>query len=254
MQSRSLLFLLLSFSAWAQQEKDITGTITVTNAAPGGVRILNLVNQREAVSDAKGVFHIMAKPDDVLLCSAVHLDLMRHIVEEQEFEKGRLSVSMTAKTNQLEEVEIQNYAQLDAVSLGILERPAKTYTPAERRLRTARHVFVSTIKGGGVGFSFDPVINYLTGHTKRLRNEREVEKYPRALKRMQKWYDAPYYDTKFGITVEESGPFEYFCVEDDEFREAVIAKKRPTADLRIVFLAAAFIQLKDGSRVTDTKE
>lgn len=254
MASLKWLFFVLSFSAWAQSEKEIMGTITVPDASPGGVRILNLVNQRETVSDAKGVFRILAKPDDVLLCSALHLDLMRHIVEESEYEKKALVIAMTAKTNQLEEVEIQNYANLNAVSLGILDRPAKTYTPAERRLRTARHVFVGTVKGGGIGFSFDPVINYLSGRTKRLKKELEVEKYPLALKRMQEWYDAEYYDTKFGISAGETPAFEYFCIEDNEFRNAVIAKKRPSADVRLVFLAAAFIQMKDGSRVDDPKE
>lgn len=253
MASLKWILLLFSFSLWSQAEKEIAGFISVPNATPGGVRILNLVNQRETVSDDKGGFRIPAKPDDVLLFSAPHLDLMRHIVEDNEYEKGVLTLKMTAKTNQLEEVEVNTYPNINATSLGILEKPAKSYTPAERRLRSTRHVFISPVKGGGMGFSFDPVLNYLTGRTHRLKNELEVEKYPRALKRMQEWYDAAYYDSKFGITAEESGPFEYFCIEDEEFRESVIAGKRHDADLRIVFLATAFVQLKDGP-VTEPKK
>lgn len=247
MSRSNVLFLFVSICCFAQQERLISGTIVVKDASPGGVRILNLVNEKEAISDREGRFSVLAKPDDVLLFSSGHLDLMRHIVAEEDYSGSAFSVQMTAKPNQLKEVEIIN--GIDAVSTGILEKHV-AMTPAEGRLRAARHFSVTAIDGGGVGFSFDPVINYLIGRTKRLKGELHVEQHQRAVDKMQEWYDPEYYHRKFRITAEERTAFEYFCVEDDEFRNAVLTKDRARADQRMGFLAMAFLESQKEADVT----
>lgn len=234
------------------QEKTLAGRIVVKDATPGGVRILNLVNEKEAVSDAQGNFSIFAKPDDLLLFSAGHLDLMRHVVEEDEFRQGTLTVVMTARIRQLDEVEIRQ-VHIDPVALRILEKPAKTYTPAERRLRTARHVFVGPVKGGGTGITLDPVINYLSGRSKRLKKELDVEGRERALRRMQDRFGPSYYLEQYGIEASESASFEYFCIEDDDFRMA-LQEKDDALTQRLFFLAAAYLKLQEDPAVTNPEK
>ena len=80
---------------------------------------------------------------------------------------------MTSKITQLDEVKVQK-SNIDAVSLGILTKPGKVYTPAERRLKTATGLYASanagTMMGGSVGL--DPLINWISGRTALLKSER----------------------------------------------------------------------------------
>src|SRR6187402_3457641 len=132
-RSSTLLFLmLLAQFVSGQGDKMISGRIVVNDATPQGVHVMNLVNEKEVISNAEGVFTIPAKPDDVLVFSAIHLDLMRKIIEKEDYESGSFTIKMTSKINELEEVQIGD--TITAVSLGIIPKGIKTLSPAERRL------------------------------------------------------------------------------------------------------------------------
>ena len=159
-----LYFLLLLIPAFtfSQEEKTIKGKIIVKDATPQGVHIINLVNEKEAISDAAGDFSIVVKPDDVLVFSSIHLDYMRKIIEVADYNLGSFSIVMTSKINELEVVEIDN--NINAVSLGIIPKNIKSRTPAERRLYAS------------ASSPLDNLINLFTGRKKMLLNDIETEK------------------------------------------------------------------------------
>lgn len=74
----------------------------------------------------------------------------------------------------LKEIEVIEYKNINPVALGIVPANQKTYTPAERKLYTAT--------GGGnryglsTSVSLDGIINGISGRTKMLKKEVQVEK------------------------------------------------------------------------------
>ena len=64
MQNKFYLILLLLnvLTVFSQKEKIIQGKIVVKDSKLEGIRVINLVNEKEAITDAHGSFSILAKP------------------------------------------------------------------------------------------------------------------------------------------------------------------------------------------------
>ncbi len=235
-----LLFMLIVQFAFSQTEKMIYGKIIVKDATPQGVLVLNLVNEKETITNKQGEFSILAKPEDVLVFSAVHLDYQRKIIEQEDYDLGKITIAMTSKVNQLEEVEINK--NIDAVSLGILSRPAKSYTPAERRLKTATSLNPTANMGSMMGgsLSIDPLLNWMSGRTALLKSELKVEQKEILLKKLNDIYEPEYYTEKLLIPYEYIKAFQYYCVEDKKFAEAIQSKNETMIDFLIGMLATEY--------------
>src|SRR5436190_12533757 len=101
-----IILSLLSQFAFCQNEKWIHGKIIVKDATPKGVHIINLVNEKETVSDIRGEFDIEAKIDDLLIFPSDNLDYQRKIIEKEDYNRASITIEMTSKTIQLDEVTI----------------------------------------------------------------------------------------------------------------------------------------------------
>ena len=78
--------------------------------------------------------------------------------------------SIFDQVNILDEVFIASNSEFNAVSLGILKKEIKPLTPYERQLYTAgdfKPVHLLSILTGSL--NVDPIINAITGRTKRLK-------------------------------------------------------------------------------------
>lgn len=234
MERSSILFFLflLPQLAFPQQEKSISGKIIVKDAKVSDIHIINLSNDKETLTDNKGEFSILVKPDDLLVFSAEHLDYMRKIVEQEDYDSGVLKVEMTSKINRLDEVVVKNYSSVNAVALGILSKPAKSYTPAERRLY------------GATSSPIDALINLLTGRTKMLEDGVEIEKREFLLEKLEGLYTDEFY-LELGIEKERIKGFHYFLVEDSRFAEALDAKDKTLAAFLIIEIAQKYNLLNE---------
>lgn len=233
-RSNSLFFLvLLSQLAFSQQEKSINGKIIVKDAKVSDIHIINLSNDKETLTNNKGEFSILVKPDDLLVFSAEHLDYMRKIVEQEDYDSGTLRVGMTSKINRLDEVVVKNYSNVNAVALGILSKPVKSYTPAERRLY------------GATSSPIDALINLLTGRTKMLEDGVEIEKREFVLDKLDGLYTDEFYLQELGIEKERIKGFHYYLVEDSRFGEALDAKNKTLATFLIIEIAQKYNLLNE---------
>lgn len=241
----TVLFLLSSALLFSQKEKIIEGKIIVDNAKKSGVRIINLVNQKEAISDAEGNFSILAKPDDLLVFSAEFLDYMRKIVEEEDYNKGILKVEMTAKIEQLDEVEIREFRRINALALGIISKPAREFTPAQRRLNTASNlypsVYAGTMAGGAVGL--DPLINWISGRTKMLKRALKAEEKEILIAQLDFYYTDDYYIERLQIESLYLNGFKNYAVYDVALIEAIESKNKARMDFNFIRLATEFKNL-----------
>lgn len=241
------VFLMLSQFAFSQEEKLVKGKVVVKDAMVEGVRVVNLVSEKEVLTDSKGEFSILVKPEDLLVFSAAHLDHMRKFIEEEDYNSSLITVEMTSKITELDEVEVRNFPRINAVGLGILSKPAKIYTPAERRLRTASELYpeanAGMMMGGSIGL--DPLLNWISGRTAMLKKEEEVEKKEFLLHKLSNLYEEDFYTEKLKIKKESIKGFQYYAIYNERFIEALNSKNKILATFLIGGLALEFNTISD---------
>ena len=239
------LFSFFTTIVFCQSEKMISGVILVKNAAPGGVHIINLVNEKEVISNEKGEFKILVKVDDLLVFSSLTLDYQRKIIETKDFNAGFISMEMTSKINQLEEVEITNYNYLNAVNLGILTKKPKVYTPAERKLKTATSLDptmnIGNMAGGSM--SLDPLLNAISGRTKLLKKELQIERKEFAILKIADLFPNEYFVEKLKIPKNYAKGFQYYCVENKDFTSVLKSKNKTLIAFKMNELAIEYKNL-----------
>jgi hypothetical protein len=242
-----ILFLLLFYQITFGQtagEKILHGKIVVESGFVAGVTIINLVNEKSTVSDSNGEFFILAKAEDLLVFSSVNLEYHRKLIEQEDLKPDLLIIKMTAKVTELEEVIINKHPEINAVSLGISPKGIKKYTPAERRLKTAgefKPIQLLGLIGGSM--PLDPLINSISGRTKMLKRELEVEKKEHLLVLLGSLFDDTYFTKTLKIPSDYVKGFQYYSIEDKKLAEALKSKNKTKIEFLIVPLAAKFNQI-----------
>jgi hypothetical protein len=215
----TLPFLLLFFTSLgtAQTRKLIQGKILVRDASPSDVLILNLSTQQEVKCKSDGSFIIFAQAKDTIDFASPNLDYTRKIVEQFEYDQSQFNVTMTSKQIVLDEVEIKSY---NAVGLGIFQKPAKSYTPYERRLKTAgdfKPIHLLAILGGGM--PLDPIFNAINGKTKRLKKEIKLERSQKRVAQFQIFFPKEDLIKYLKIDPDVVVEFTYSVVDEKEFKK-----------------------------------
>lgn len=229
MKTNCPFFLLLFLQTAFSQEKMIHGQIFGMGNNVEGINIVNLVNEKSAVSDAKGQFHILAKPDDMLIFSAMTFEYKRRIIQQEDMRSSVLIISLVPKPNQLEEVVITKYANINSVQLGIIKKPIKELTPAQRRLVSARSGLITGL------------INSINGTTASLKKGLEIEGKELVIDKFADDYFEPSYFTEvLKIDPEKVKAFQYYCVEDARFMKAVKSNNKTLATFWINDLAIQY--------------
>ena len=125
---------------------------------------------------------------------------------------------MTSKALVLEEVEIVDNKSYNAVDLGILQRPAKSYTPMERRLKTAgdfKPIHLLGLLGGSL--QLDPIFNAINGKTKRLKKEILLERNIRKLENFRAFFPEKELVEDLKMNSDEVSEFTYSILDEKEF-------------------------------------
>ena len=107
----------------------------------------------ELPAEAEGVLRIVAKEGDVLVFSAVNLEPLKRRISAEDLSLSLLVVKMEAKEIELKEVIVNDNYGITAENLGIVPHGQKTYTPAERKLRTASGMGITGNSDGTSGVS-----------------------------------------------------------------------------------------------------
>jgi len=194
-----------------------------------GINVVNLVNEKSTITDAKGEFHILAKPEDLLIFSAMTFHYKRRIIVANDMLSSILVVNLEPKPNQLEEVVIQKYVKVNAVDLGIIKKHVKERSPASRRLASAQSGMITGL------------INRINGTTASLKKGIEIEAKEIIIDKFADDYFEPSYFTEvLKIDPEKVKAFQYYCVEDERFMKAVRSKNKTLATFWINDLAIQY--------------
>lgn len=227
----SFLFCLVAANVLAQQSvpTQLEGKVNANMLDLEGIYIINLKTEKAAITDADGYYSIQAAVGDTLLFSSVQFKSVTIVLTPEHFQKERLIVKMEPIMNQLKEVVIRRYDNINAVSLGIIPKGQKSYTQAERKLRTAT-------SGGGI----DGLLNLFSGRTAMLKKELAVEKKESYLALLEQMFDKSHFTNTLNIPSEYVKGFEYYAVENDKFTKILSLKNRTTVEFLLGELAIQY--------------
>ena len=237
MQTIKFCFIFLFFVTFAQGQttsisKIINGKVTASYNDLEGIYLINLKTEKSTLTEHGGYFSINASVGDTLLFSSVQFKGLKVALKESDFTNNLFFVKMEPIVRFLDEVKINEFKNINAVSLGIISPFTKHYTPAQRKLYTAT-------TGGGI-LPVDPILNWLSGRTAMLKKEVEVEKKETLMDKVEGWFETKYFTQTLKIPAEYVKGFEYYIVEDAKFAEAVKSKNKTMATFIMNELAVRY--------------
>ena len=236
-----LTFLCLQFTL-AQNDSIVKGKIIVETNDNDGVTIINLANKHSTISENGGYFKIKAKVNDTIMFSAIHLEARKIVITKKDFGPNLLFIKLKIHTKHIKEIMITNGDGINAESLGLVKKGQKQYTPAERRLKTA-----SALDGQwglNTAFSIDPLFNWLSGRTKQLKKELEVERKEFLQEKIINNFERDYIIQILKIPDDYVDGYIFYVVEDQTLVDAIKARNKTMVSFRLSFLATEYLKLK----------
>jgi hypothetical protein len=235
---RFTTFLIVCFSflaaqVWGQTsaEKQVALRVVVDTLGIEKVNVLNIRSNQNTITNQKGLCVVRVKTGDVLVITAVNLETRRHEISADEFESGVAIQKMSYRITPLEEVNLNENANINETSLGIVSANQKKYTPATRKLRTAQTGLL------------DPLLNKMSGRTSDLKKQVKVEEKEKLLLKLDGLYEEKYYTDVLKIAPEAIPGFQYYLIDDPEFAAALKAKNKTLTMFYVKRLALQYNEI-----------
>jgi hypothetical protein len=224
------LFLLPILAVAQDASKVLRFRVTTSDSTSvSGINVVNIVNEKSATSDGAGEFFILVKPGDLLILQKESLEYKRQPIDEDDMKKSVVIVKMIPKPIALDEVIVTQKAIPDDLIMN--HKDHKKFTPAERRLYTARTGIL------------DPLLNLMSGRTAMLKHELEIEMKVRLLERVDAVYEEQYYTDQLKIPVDYIGDFKRYIIDDAPFVAALKAKNKTLMQFETARLATSYKKL-----------
>jgi hypothetical protein len=176
-----LIFLFIPFLFFGQ---DVISGKVLNTEEKEWVHIFNKTYNQYTITNKEGEFEIAVRINDTLVFSAIQFQLKEVVVTKEIINSMMMSVLLENQVNELQAVylspsllsgdllfdsrEIKTKAQVTASTLNLPNSNVKRLSLAERKLFTA-----SSSKGV---VSLDPIINAISGKTKKLKQSLQYEK------------------------------------------------------------------------------
>lgn len=229
----SILFILVTNAILAQEsvKTKLNGKITANTIDLEGVYVINLRTEKSSITDNDGFFSITANPGDTLLFSSLNLKRIQICLEQNDFKNVYFNVKMETNINQLNEVIIRRYDNINAVALGISPSGMLHRTQEERKLYTA------TSTAG------DALLNFMTGRTAMIKKEIQVEKKLYYIELIDNMFALDHFINDFKIPADYVKGFKYYMVENDKFTIILKQKNKTTIDFLMGELANKYKEI-----------
>ncbi len=228
-----ILGLLLALTVSAQQSSistfptEIEGRTVENGEGIPDVHILNLSARTATITNADGVFRLEVSLGDTLMISAVRYMRLMWIISPEALEAGEIEIPLQPFVNELDEVVVSPYALTGdlaedltrvpenkaptSYSLNLPNATARKYTQTENRLNEAT-------TGAGL-VPLNPLLNAITGRTKRLKKQLAVEnRFAKLMEIRQPFADSVFVD-QLGIPEERLSDYLYYCEVDSLFND-----------------------------------
>lgn len=230
-----LLFILFVTNAFGQgiTRTKLSGKINANLNDLEGIYVVNLKTEKSVITDKGGYFSIDASSGDVLLFSSIQLKGVQMELLPEHFKQELVFVKMEIMINQLPEVMIQRYDNINAVALGIVPVGIKKYSPAERKYATATSVRLNPM-------GLDPLLNLISGRSAMLKKELEVEKKEIYLQQLDNMFEKNHFIEDLKIPLDYVKGFQYYIVENEKFTTILNTKNKTITDFLMGELAIKY--------------
>lgn len=237
-RSGCVFFVLLATATLAQESisAKLSGRVIDETTYVEGFYVINLKTEEAVITDNSGYFSIAAIVGDTLLFSSAQYRGIRVVLTAADFRKGPFSVQMEPIMNQLNEVVIRRYDNINAVSQGIIPSNQKSYTATERKYAAASSVGLNPM-------GLDPLINLFSGRTAMLKKELKIEKKESYLKQLDDMFDKNHFVNKLKIPLDYVKGFEYYAVENDQFTKILSSNNLISAEFLLAELARKYNEI-----------
>lgn len=233
-----IVFTIVPNIAIAQEpvRKILKGKVIADAHDLEGIYVINLKTEKSTLTDSNGNFSIPAAVCDTLMFSSIQFKGVKIEISAADFDKDLFFVKMRLLMNQLKEVMVFQYKNINAVALGIIPKGQRSYTPAERKLATASSGRLNPL-------GLDPILNLFSGRTAMLRKEVEVEKKEILLHQIENMFDKEFFVNNLKIPEEYIKGFQYYIVENTSFVTILNAKNKSMASFLIGELAVKYNEI-----------
>jgi hypothetical protein len=239
------LFFCVSIFGFAQSNELVflKGKLVCSVKNLSDVNITNLRSETTTVS-INGDYSMFVKVGDTIRFSSLQIETKKVIIQESDLAKSLFVSSLEPKVIPLDEVEIIEYKNINAVALGILDKPAKKYTPAERKLYASGefHWYSPLLIPLG-GMSVDGMLNAINGRTDMLKKGLEVEKREMLLKKIEYQFEPEYFTNSLKIPQEYVKGFWYYAIQEPKLVNALNEKNKSMARFIFAELATKYLDL-----------
>ncbi len=216
----------------SQNDSIIKGKIIVETNDNEGITIVNISNKTNTISGNDGYFKIKAKVNDTILFSAIHLDVIKHIIIEKDFGKDLLFIKMTPKSKTIEQILITSNTIITPESLGLVAKGQKRYTVAERRLHA-----------GNSGIGIGTLVNLITGYTKELKKNVEIEKKEMLQEKILKQFNKEYFTKTLKIPENYINGFLFYACEDKSLVELFKGQDKMAQLFKLSDMATDYLKI-----------
>lgn len=245
-QKTCFFFFLLPLLLFSQEGSVIKGKIVSISQSLEGVHVINRSQKKGTVTLQGGYFVLNAKVSDTIIFSAVHLEAAQHIVKKEDFGQNLLFIKLEPLLNHLEEITVIEYKNINAVALGIVPAGQKTYTPAERKLKTAGvFKWYSPLLIPLGGMSLDGLVNSISGRTKMLKKEVQIERKELLLEELHSDFSDSYLIDKLNIPREYINGFMYYIVERESFIKIYKTNNKTAIEFLLIELSVEYLKLNN---------
>ncbi|MFT4612018.1 MAG: hypothetical protein ACI8QQ_000205 [Psychroserpens sp.] len=220
-----LVFISIFFSSEiSAQTKNIKGKI-IASGDVVGIHIINKTASKYTITNDLGEFLISAKLNDTIVVSGIQYVSKEILVTDIITETKAVNINLEDEINLLDEVvigkiltgslmtDIENSdtkQELNFYDLGIPGYTGPKKTQSERRLYEAQ-------TGGGI-IPLNPVLNWISGRTKRLKEQIEREELELAIAEAKAKFSKLIFDDNSYSDTWQNEYF-YFCGDDPKFIE-----------------------------------
>ncbi|MFD0977591.1 hypothetical protein [Salinimicrobium gaetbulicola] len=219
MKNRILLVMvltLLPLLSIAQQRQLMEARVVNNDRVLENVHIKNITTGEYTLTNKNGTFLLQAQAGDTLVLSHVAMNDLIRILETDEFSDFR----MEERENELEEVSVSEVSEINAVSLGIIQKEIKPLTTNERKLHTAgdfKWIHLLGILGGSL--QIDPILNAINGRTKKLKRNITIEKKVKNIAFLEGYAD--YMKNNMGLSETDMRKLIALAVEEGEIQAVI---------------------------------
>lgn len=231
-KTKTLVFFLVTHCVLGQvkEQKMVKGKIKTNSGVSTEIEVVNLNSEKSVKVTENGEFTIQAAINDVLFFVSKNFEAYRKVIQDNDFCEDFITIEMTPKGIELDEVIVNPYATINARDLGIIPKNQKSYTVAERRVKA---------NSGGIG----GLINMLSGRKEMLKKELEVEKKETNLAKLKRLFTNDFYQKSFHIAADKINTFQYYCIENKSFAKLLATNNKPQMLIAMLQLASTFNEL-----------